>query len=185
MSTGSDDTEVPALDNPRLLHARRLFLTVMTARCLLMVPWIGYLAAALPDLHPARNWKLAWVGFDVLLVLGLVMTAWPTWRRRQMVVPFALAGATLLICDGWFDVSLDWGTSDGLVSLLTALLIELPMAAYLAYTALRIIRIMMTTALTLTGYVGPIPPLRKVSIAAVDELTHHAGALRGTVKEAA
>ena len=37
--------------------------------------------------------------------------------------------ATLLLCDAWFDVTLDVRTSGFLFSLLSALLIEIPLAA--------------------------------------------------------
>jgi hypothetical protein len=83
---------------------RRLFLATVTTASLVLIPWIGYLAASLPDRHVAGQWKAAWVGFDIVLVGFLAGTAWCAWRRRQLLVPAAIITATLLICDAWFDV---------------------------------------------------------------------------------
>ena len=149
---------------------RQLFLTVVTGGCIVMVPWIVYLAQALPDNHPENAWRTAWVGFDVLLVLGLLITTWAAWRRRQYVVIACIFTGTLLLCDAWFDVSLDWGTHDEAASLLSAVFVELPLAAYLFHAALRILRMTLRSALLLTGHPGPFPAFRKVSIGGLNEM---------------
>ncbi|MHC1558882.1 hypothetical protein ACR9E3_07995 [Actinomycetospora sp. C-140] len=109
---------------------RRRFLLIAAIGSLVLVPWIGILAATLPHRYEARHWTLAWVGFDVALVVGLAMTAWMTWRARPALVYPALITATLLVCDAWFDTTTAQ-RSDVLVSALSALLLELPMAAVL------------------------------------------------------
>ncbi len=58
-------------------------------------------------------------------------TAWNAWHRRRMVVLSAVVTATLLVCDAWFDIVLDWGTRHLAVSVATAVLAELPLAALL------------------------------------------------------
>src|SRR5215472_6395499 len=78
---------------------RRIFVAAVTTASLVLIPWIGYLAASLPDRHVAGQWKAAWVGFDIVLVAFLAGTAWCAWRRRQLLVPAAIITATLLICD--------------------------------------------------------------------------------------
>jgi hypothetical protein len=166
---------LPDLNDPHARHLRQAFLAVITAGCVLMVPWIAYLAVALPDHHSEHAWKLAWVGFDIALGLGLSATAVAAWRRRQITVVAAVVTATLLCCDAWFDVALDWGTGDELWSLLSALLAEIPLAAYLMFVALRIIRLSIRSALLLAGHRGPVPPLHKLSIMGLAELTASAG----------
>ena len=109
---------------------RRRFLLVAAIGSLVLVPWIAILAATLPHRYEARHWTLAWVGFDIALVAGLATTAWLTWRARPALVYPALITATLLVCDAWFDTTTAQ-RSDVLVSALSALLLELPMAAVL------------------------------------------------------
>jgi len=142
---------------------RRFFLTVVTASSLVLIPWIGYLAVSLPTNYVASQWKVAWVGFDIALVMMLSWTAWNGWQRRQMLVPSAMITATLLVCDAWFDVVLDWGTSDMWWSLATAVLGELPLAALLLRVALRLIRVMQRVRWSELGHEDDAPPLRRVS----------------------
>jgi hypothetical protein len=124
VSTGVPPAELP---NRR---RRRRFLLVASLGSLVLVPWIGILAATLPHRYEARHWTLAWVGFDVALVIGLAATAWMAWRARPAVIFPALVTATLLVCDAWFDTTTAQ-RSDVLVSALSAVLLELPMAAVL------------------------------------------------------
>ena len=48
--------------------------------------------------------------------------------RRQIVVMLAVFTATLLLCDAWFDIVLDWGTSEVWVSLASAAFVEVPLS---------------------------------------------------------
>lgn len=169
---------LPSLANVHLRHMRQLFLTVVTGGFVVLVPWIVYLALALPDHHPENAWNAAWVGFDVLLLLGLLVTTWGAWRRRQFVVVACVFTATLLICDAWFDISLDWGTSDETASLLSAFFAELPLAGYLFYAAMRIIRMTFRSALLIAGHPGPLPSFRKLSLGGLNELLKTVDAAR-------
>jgi hypothetical protein len=87
--------------------------------------------------HAVRHWSAAWIGFDGLLFAGLVTTAILGWRGRRGVVHASTATAVLLVCDAWFDVSLDLGTTDVWQSGGLALFVELPLAAYLFRLATR------------------------------------------------
>ena len=88
---------------------RRGVLWAATAAAVVLVPWLAYLAATLPDRHRAHDWRLAWVGFDTALIVGFAATAWFGWRSRQIVITAFVVTATLLLCDAWFDVVLSWG----------------------------------------------------------------------------
>ena len=161
---------LPSLNDAQVRHTRQLFLTVVSGGFVVLVPWIVYLALELPDHHPENAWNAAWVGFDVLLLLGLFVTTWGAWRRRQFVVVSCVFTATLLVCDAWFDISLDWGTSDETASLLSAFFVELPLACYLFYAAMRIVRMTIRSALMIAGHPGPVPKFHQLSIGGLAEL---------------
>jgi hypothetical protein len=100
--------------------------------------WAIFLALTLPGSHQARHWDAAWVGFDAGLIVALGVTAWAAWFRRQILVVAALVAATLLVCDAWFDVTTSLGTGDQALTIVTALLAELPLAGILFWIARRI-----------------------------------------------
>lgn len=94
---------------------------------LAMLPWIVVLYQTLPDRALSRNYRWAWVGFDVLLMLALGRTAWLAWRRSPFVVNVASATATLLLVDAWFDV-MTANRRTLVEACVLALLVELPLA---------------------------------------------------------
>jgi hypothetical protein len=122
---------------PRARRIRRRRLALTIAAALVLPPWIAYLALSLPDHYVARNWAAAWVGFDVLLLLMFALTAILGLLRRQLLVLSAFGTGVLLICDAWFDV-MTAAPSDRWFSAATALLVELPVAALLIGSALRL-----------------------------------------------
>jgi hypothetical protein len=146
------------------LRRRRRALGVLIGSCLVMIPWIVYLALSLPEDYVAEQWRYAWVGFDVGLLAALAATAWFAWRGRQMVIPLAITTAVLLACDAWFDVMLDWGTPDVWFSAASAVLVELPFAALLLLHAHRLLTISLRLAWTRSGIEGDFPPLRHVPL---------------------
>jgi hypothetical protein len=120
-------------------HLRLGIFAVLPAAVAAMAIWVGILATSLPDTASVGSWRLAWVGFDVVLTASLGLTAWMTWKRKPAaIVPLATA-FTLLICDAWFDICLSWGTGDQTTTLVTAIL-ELPLLALLYSIGHTIIR---------------------------------------------
>lgn len=94
---------------------------------LVTLPYIGVLLLTLPNRVVSHNYRLTWVGFDLLLVLAMTRTAWLAWRRSPFVVNVASATATLLVVDAWFDVTTSprhqvW------LSFLLAVFVEIPVA---------------------------------------------------------
>jgi len=146
---------------------RWMFLAVVTGSFLFLIPWIGYLSASLPDHHEVDQWRLAWVGFDGALIAAIGITALCAWRRLQMFIPWAQVTATLLCCDAWFDIILDWNTDDLTGALLTAAFAELPLAALLLYVARRMIRLTVIIAWRRAGHTGPVPPLSRLSMVSI------------------
>ena len=113
----------------------RLLAGTIVAAVLGLVVWTVFLAKTLPAVHSARHWDAAWAGFDVALIATLAATAWAAWFRRQILVAAALVAGTLLVCDAWFDIVTSLGTRDQTVTIATALLAELPVAAFLFWLA--------------------------------------------------
>jgi hypothetical protein len=149
----------------RLKDRRRaIILSVIIVCCLALAAWTGLLAATLPRYYRAGGWRGAWVGFDLALLAAFVATGWASWRRRQILIVCLVVLATLLCCDAWFDVVLDAHTKGFWLSLLSAVLIELPLAALAILGARRLLR--MTNAVTLRyrGLTGPVPRLRDIPL---------------------
>lgn len=96
----------------------------------LLVPWVAWLATSLPQTYVISNWNGAWVGFDVLLIVVLGTTGVLARRQHPLYAPAAFASAAFLVADAWFDVMTADG-SDRLVALVSAVIIELPLAALL------------------------------------------------------
>jgi hypothetical protein len=71
---------------------------------LCIIPWVVFLASTLPG-SVRVHYRLAWVGFDVGLVVILAVTAYLAWRARPKVALGAMALATMLVVDAWFDVN--------------------------------------------------------------------------------
>ena len=122
---------------------RRLRLGLMIGGTVGLIPWLAYMAITLPSTYVAQNWPITWVGFDTLLIGFMTATAVLGLLRRQLLLLTAFATGVLLICDAWFDV-LTAGPGQLWMSLLTAALINLPLAALLITGAVRILRLTAT-----------------------------------------
>ena len=132
--------ELTEADPRAWVQPRRVTLIVGGAGAIL-VPWTVALALTLPPHYTASNWRWTWVGLDVALTVFLARTAWLTFRRRRRAATIsAIVTATLLCIDAWFDVTTATGRTDRVISLATALLGELPRAAFLSVVASRTVR---------------------------------------------
>ena len=125
------------------VRIRRVRLVLMAGAIVGLVPWIVYLSITLPDRYIANNWIATWVGFDTLLLLFMASTAVLGLLRRQLLILTGFTTGVLLVCDAWFDV-MTAAPSDRWLSVLTAALGELPLAAVLITGALRILRLTAT-----------------------------------------
>jgi hypothetical protein len=72
--------------------------------------------------------------------------------------------ATLLCCDAWFDVVLDSDTRGFQLSLLSAVLFELPLALLAIAGARRLLRLTIAMIRRREGYRGPMPPLWRIPL---------------------
>lgn len=146
---------------------RTILLVLVIVCCMALAAWIGVLAATLPRYYRAGDWRGAWVGFDIALLATFAVTGWAAWRRRQILIICLVVLATLLCCDAWFDVLLDARTRGFEVSLLSAILIELPLAAVAIQGARRLVRITAAVLRRSRGESGPVPRLRDIPLTGV------------------
>jgi len=147
---------------------RAIILAVILVCCILLAAWTGVLATTLPRYYRSGGWRGAWVGFDIALLAAFAATGWASWRRRQILILCLVVLATLLCCDAWFDVVLDAHTKGFQESLLSALLIELPLAAAAILGARRLLRMTNAVMLRYRGMTGPVPRLRKIPLVGVE-----------------
>jgi hypothetical protein len=143
---------------------RAIFLIVIIVCCVCLAAWTGLLATTLPRFYRAGGWRGAWVGFDIALLAAFAATGWAAWRRRQLLIICLIVLATLLCCDAWFDVVLDARTSGFYLSLASALVIELPLAALAIFLARRLLRMTNAVMLRYLGVAGSVPRLRDIPL---------------------
>jgi hypothetical protein len=105
------------------------------------VPWTVFLALTLPEQAHTRNYRWAWVGFDIGLILLLALTAVLAYRGHRHVAMTATATATALVIDAWFDVVTAPAIRDLAIAVVTALFGELPMAGLCLWIALHVDRL--------------------------------------------
>jgi hypothetical protein len=126
----------PYLTDPALGRQRRLVLFISAASCVILAGWIVVLAATLPHHFNAHHWRALWVLFDVIMLAAFAVTAWATWRKRQILILLLMLLGTMLCCDAWFDVGTSLATNGMWLSIASAVFAELPLA-FLAFAGAR------------------------------------------------
>ena len=114
---------------------RALLVVASLGAAVAFLAWIAVLAVTLPTRYLASHWNVAWVGFDVMLLISLLAAGWAVVRRRPWVGTALMVSAVMMVCDAWFDVTTASGLTATLVSIAFAVGLELPAAAGLAWTA--------------------------------------------------
>lgn len=156
----------PLLDL-RLDRRRRLGVLFFGISCVVLIAWIIVLIMTLRREYTATHWRLAWVGFDFVLLGAFAFTGWALWRGRQVVIAGLVITATLLCCDAWFDVILDLRTDDMWPSIASALLVELPLAFMMLNAARRLIRMSALAAVCAGGVKLPLPSLWRLPLSSL------------------
>jgi hypothetical protein len=134
-----DEVFSPAVAR-RMRHTR---LTLMVGGTIALIPWMIYLAFTLPDNYVAHNWPATWIGFDCVLVTSMIATAVLGWLRREVVILPGFTTGVLLICDAWFDI-MTAGPGQVWTSVLTAALINIPLAVIMITGAIQIVQLTAT-----------------------------------------
>jgi hypothetical protein len=125
----------PAGPPPEVRRRARRLAWLYAAAAAILLPWIGLLAVTLPRRQFDLHYRLAWVGFDLLLVFAITRTAYMAFRVDPRVQLPATATATLLFVDAWFDITTSGNRSQLLEALVLAALIEVPAAIFSLYLA--------------------------------------------------
>jgi hypothetical protein len=147
-----------------LRRGRKIGLLFSIIACTVLVGWIIVLVLTLNRDYTATHWRLAWVGFDIVLLAAFAATGWAFWRGRQIVIACLLVTATLLCCDAWFDVILDLGSSGVWVSIASAVIVEIPLALVMFNAARRLIRLSALVAMSEAGDAKPVPSLWRIPL---------------------
>jgi hypothetical protein len=125
------------------MPARRQGVLFLLACAVSLTPWTVGLAVTLPRRYVVGTWMITWTGFDVVLIGCFCVTAWAFWKQRQVAVPAAMVTSVLLLCDAWFDLLMAHHGGYLIVSTVTALFGEIPIAIVLAETSTRLLRASM------------------------------------------
>jgi hypothetical protein len=164
------DVPHPLMDTRR--RRRRQFgLLLIMGCCVALAGWIAVLLLTLPEDFRSSDWRTVWVGLDLAELAGFAATGWAAWHQRQIVVVLMVITGTLLVCDAWFDLTLNYGSGGFTASLVSAVLAELPLAFVMFAGARRLIRATVHTVMQLAGIPGPAPSLWRVPLfaAGLDE----------------
>jgi hypothetical protein len=156
--------EPHVLRDARFARRRRLSLLVFMGGCVVLAVWIGVLAVTLPRTYHLNHWRGAWVGFDVALLAAFAATAWASWRERQVLIMCLTITGTLLLCDAWFDLILDLGTDEFWMSVLSAVVAEIPLALMMFTAARRLQRMSVGVVMQLEGINAPVPALWRIPL---------------------
>jgi hypothetical protein len=120
-----------------------------------LLPWTLYLTASLKPHHVTERWDIAWSGFDSGLAVLFVLTAFAAYKRSPWTGALSAATGTLLVTDAWFDVILESHADELRNSLLLAVFVELPLAAFCFWTAHRTERFLALVVEAAYGAAGP------------------------------
>lgn len=104
--------------------------TVLITAAIVLLPWIALLLLTLgTGTTQARRWGVGWAGIDVMEAVAFLGTAYLVSRRHRLASAAAAAAGALVLVDMWFDcITAPVGQQYG-VSLLLALVVELPVTA--------------------------------------------------------
>ena len=101
---------------------------LLVLAALVLAPWTLWLTYSLPSSHVTHHYDLAWIVFDVFLLVAFAVTGVCAFRGTRWLAPAAAATGTMLLCDAWFDVVTSAGGGERLEALLEAIFVELPLA---------------------------------------------------------
>jgi hypothetical protein len=103
----------------------------------------GLSAGTLPANYVAHNWPATWIGFDCVLIAFMIATAVLGSLRRELVILPGFTTGVLLICDARFDI-MTAGPGQLWMPVVTAALLNVPIAAIMLTGAVRIVRLTAT-----------------------------------------
>jgi hypothetical protein len=99
------------------------------------LPWIVYLSLTIPSRSHTSHYDVAWIGFDCAMWVVIGLLAFCAFTGRAATGPFAAVAATMLMLDGWFDVTTSQSGGGFVEALILALCAELPLAIICGWAA--------------------------------------------------
>jgi hypothetical protein len=153
----------PLIDSA-LRRRGRFGLLLIMGCCVVLAGWIAVLLLTLPSHFTSSDWRGVWVGLDIAELAGFAATGWAAWHQRQVVILLMTVTGTLLLCDAWFDLALDYGSTGFAMSVVSAVVAELPLAFIMFAAARRLIRVTVATLIQLAGSAAPVPPLWRIPL---------------------
>lgn len=108
-----------------------------------LVPWTVNLSSSLPYRYVSHNWNVSWVGFDLLLLGVICLTAYFAVKQSGWIVLSSISAAALLVADAWMDV---WTSRPGHAfhtAIIIALFVEIPLAVLSLWLSIRVARHLM------------------------------------------
>ena len=121
------------VDNTRLVRWAAPAFVICS---LMLLPWTIVLGTTLPERQLSQHYRLAWTGYDLVLMFGLACTAIAALRRSRVLPIAGSATGALLVADAWFDVLTSPGGRDFAEAVAMSLLAELPLAFVCFWLAL-------------------------------------------------
>jgi hypothetical protein len=109
----------------------------LAAAALALAPWTAWLASSLPCRYLSQHWNVAWAGFDTALAATLALTGVAALQHAPWLDRAAVAAATLLAADAWFDIVTSRGSTAVAVATAEAVAVELPVALLCIWVAQR------------------------------------------------
>ena len=106
-----------------------------------MLPWIIYLSLTIPSRDSTSHYDIAWIGFDCAMWVVIGLLGFCAFTGRAATGPFASVAATMLVLDGWFDVTTSQNGGDFVSALILALCAELPLAIICGWAAVNAERV--------------------------------------------
>src|SRR5690348_3749558 len=100
----------------------------LAGSALFLAPWSAWLATSLPCRYLSQHWGIAWAGFDTGLAVALALTGFAALHHAPWLDRAAVAAATLLGADAWFDVVTSRGAAALAIATTEAVAVELPVA---------------------------------------------------------
>jgi hypothetical protein len=152
------------LGDERVRRRRRFGLLLLVCCCVFLAAWIAILVLTLPARYTSHDWRAVWIGLDVAELAAFALTLWAAWHQRQIVVFLMIITGTLLVCDAWFDLALDYGSHGFTASIVSALVAELPLAFVMFSAARRLTRANIQIVMHTAGIPGPAPALWRIPL---------------------
>ncbi len=109
----------------------------LVAAALVLAPWTAWLASSLPCRYLSQHWNVAWAGFDTALAATLALTGVAALHHAPWLDRAAVAAATLLAADAWFDIVTSHGATAVALATAEAVAVELPVAFLCIWVAQR------------------------------------------------